>query len=411
LQLGCALACALCACKQQDKPGAGAQAGPPPPPVVYVAKVARRDLPLYTETVAALDGYVNADIRARVRGYLKEQKYKDGALVKQDQLLFTIEQDEYQNAIAAAKANLTRAKVAQQRGSVVYDRAKGLYETGLLSQIDLVNARAGAADAESQIEAAQAQLREAELNLSYTQIRSPIAGVAGLALVRAGNLVGQDGPTLLTTVSQIDPMRVSFPLSEVEYVRRPESFKHLEQRDLAWAKKQFAVIEAGGAADVGVELVLADGAVYPKRGVIVSANRQVDASTGTIALQALFPNPDGLLRPGQYGRVRLRQKDEGQNALVVPDKALISVQGTYSLAVVGDDDKVHLRTVELGPSAEGVRVIRSGVAAGDTIVVEGVQKVSDGAAVRAQPAPPEAQKPTTPAGTGAGAGSGGAGQK
>jgi membrane fusion protein (multidrug efflux system) len=208
---------------------------------------------------------------------------------------------------------------------------------------------------------------------------------------------------------------VSFPLSEVEYVRRPESFKHLEQRDLAWAKKQFAVIEAGGAAggaaDVGVELVLADGAVYPKRGVIVSANRQVDASTGTIALQALFPNPDGLLRPGQYGRVRLRQKDEGQNALVVPDKALISVQGTYSLAVVGDDDKVHLRTVELGPSAEGVRVIRSGVAAGDTIVVEGVQKVSDGAAVRAQPAPPEAQKPTTPAGTGAGAGSGGAGQK
>jgi membrane fusion protein (multidrug efflux system) len=385
------LACSFGACAHDESQ---AKAAPPPPPVVYVAKVERRDLPLYTEIVATLDGYVNADIRARVRGYLREQRYKDGAAVKKDQLLFTIEQDEYQTALAAAKASLSRAKVAQQRGSVVYDRAKGLYQTGLLSQLDLVNARAGAADAESQIEAAEAQVKEAELNLSYTQIHSPIAGVAGLALVRTGNLVGQDGPTLLTTVSQIDPMRVSFPLSEVDYVGHPESFKHLEQRDLAWAKREFAKMAASGAGaeqegDLGLDLVLSDGSVYEQRGVIVSANRQVDASTGTIALQALFPNPDGVLRPGQYGRVRLRRKDQGHDVIVVPDKALISVQGSYSVAVIGAGNKAQLRAVKVGASSEGLRVIESGLEAGETIVVEGVQKVADGAPVRPESAPAE----------------------
>jgi membrane fusion protein (multidrug efflux system) len=399
-----ALICAA-ACSHDD---GAAHAAAPPAPTVYVAKVVRRDLPLFSESVAALDGYVNADIRARVRGYLKQQKYKDGAPVKRDQLLFTIDQSEYLAALAAAKAAVSRARVQQQRNHIQFERSQGLYQTGLVSQQDLDNTRATVGDADSQVEAAQAELKQAELNLSYTEIHSPIDGVAGLALVRAGNLVGQDGPTLLTTVSQIDPMRVTFPLSEVEYVRHPDAFKHLELRDLAWAQKQFAKVDAGDAADagdLGVELVLSDGSVYDKRGVIVSANRQVDASTGTISLQALFPNAEGLLRPGQYGRVRLRRMDEGRAALVVPDKALISVQGTYSVGVIGADNKAHMHKVDVGPSALGLRVIKTGVQEGDMIVVEGVQKISDGAPVRAEAAPAEAANAapaTGPARSGAG---------
>jgi membrane fusion protein (multidrug efflux system) len=270
----------------------------------------------------------------------------------------------------------------------------------MISQQDLDNATASLADTEAQISAGEAALETARLNLSYTQIRSPIDGVAGLALVRVGNLVGQDGPTLLTTVSQTDPIRINFPMSEVDYVRYPERFRHLETRDLAWAKKQIASLESGGTAeggDPGVELVLADGSVYPHRGVIVTANRQIDATTGTIQVQALIGNGDGFLRPGQYGRVRVRRTDSGHDELVVPEKALIAVQGTYSVAVVGPDNKVQLHKVELGPAATGLQIVTKGVSEGDRIVVEGVQKVSDGALVDPKPVPAGTATPTTSA--------------
>jgi membrane fusion protein (multidrug efflux system) len=208
--------------------------------------------------------------------------------------------------------------------------------------------------------------------------------------VRVGNLVGQDGPTLLTTVSQIDPIRITFPLSEADYVKYPERFKDLTQRDLKWARKQFETLESGQAAehdDPGIELILSDNSVYPHRGIVVTANRQIDSTTGTIQLQALVPNPDGFLRPGQYGRVRLRREHEGKNALSVPDKALISVQGTYSVGVVGEGNKIQLRRVELGPSVNGVRLVSNGIKEGEKVVVEGIQKISDGAVVDAKPAP------------------------
>jgi membrane fusion protein (multidrug efflux system) len=221
-------------------------------------------------------------------------------------------------------------------------------------------------------------------------VRSPIDGVAGVAAVRVGNLVGQDGPTLLTTVSQLDPIRVSFPISELDYVKSPERFKDLAKRDLPWAKRQFQQLKAGKLAehsDPGVELVLSDGSVYAERGVVVTAARQIDASTGTLQLQALVPNPDGFLRPGQYGRVRIRREREGNDVLTAPEKALLLVQGTYSLAVIGPDDKVQLKRVQVGPSVNGERMIQSGVNEGERIVVEGLQKVSDGAHVKPEPAP------------------------
>jgi len=363
---------------------------PPPPPKVLVSPVARADLALFIEAVGTLDGYVNADIRARVKGYLRTQEYKDGSPVKEGQLLFTIEPEEYANAVAAARASVVRGEAAKENGQVNLTRNRALAEQGLVSTQMVDNAVAQAADSNGQVLAARASLKQAELNLSYTKIHAPVSGIAGLALVRVGNLVGQDGPTLLTTVSQLDPIRVNFPTSEIDYVRFPDRLKHLEQRDVEWAKKQFPKLDAHQKADgddAGMELVLADGSVYPHRGLLVAANRQVDASTGTIQLQALFPNPGGSLRPGQYARVRIQREDQGKAALAVPEKALISVQGSFSVGVVGGDNKVKLRTVELGPSSKGMRIVTSGLNEGERIVVDGVQKISDGALVSPSPAP------------------------
>ncbi len=378
---------ALAACGEAAKPPA------PPPTVVYVATVTRRDVPLYVEAVASLDGYVNAEIRARVRGFLRTQDYNDGAGVKAGQLLFTIEATDYAAAAAQARAAVARARVAQARNVIQADRYQGLFKTGMVSQQDLDNVTASVADSDAQVQAAVAQLEQATLNLSYTQIHSPTDGVTGLALVRVGNLVGQDGPTLLTTVSQLDPIRVNFPVSELDYVRNPDRFKQLGTRDLAWAKRQFPRLDSGEPtedADPGIELALSDGSVYPHRGLIVALNRQIDPSTGTLQVQALVPNPNGSLRPGQYGRVRIQRPQAGRNAVAIPEKALISVQGSYSVGVVDPDNKIHLRRVEVGPSVEGLRLVEKGLSEGERIVVDGVQKITEGASVDPRSAPQEA---------------------
>jgi membrane fusion protein (multidrug efflux system) len=260
----------------------------------------------------------------------------------------------------------------------------------MVSQQDVDNVVASVGDADGQLQAAQAALSQANPNLSYTHIESPLDGVAGVALVRIGNLVGQDAPTLLTTVSQLDPIRVNFPLSEVDYIRRADLFKNPQGRDLTWTRKQFAKVDATGVTDdgdPGVELQLSDGTTYPHKGVVVSVDREIDPSTGTIQLQALVPNPDGILRPGQFGRVRIHRMAAGHDVLAVPEKALISVQGTYSVGVIGPDNKVQLRRIDVGPSVNGLRVVEKGLSEGDHVVVDGVQKITDGALVDPRPAP------------------------
>lgn len=367
--------------------------GPPPaPPTVLTAPVTREDVALYVDSVGALDGYVNAEMRARVRGYLRSQDYADGSFVKAGQTLFTIEPTEFNAAVSSAKGNLERALALQNNTRLQLERAKGLFEGGSISPQEVDNATAAFADANGQVEAARAALATAQLNLSYTSVKSPIDGIAGIALIRVGNLVGQSDPTLLTTVSQVDPIRANFTMSEVDYIRYPDRLKRIEGRDLAWAQAQFPKLAAGGLAeqdDPGVQLILADDSIYPQKGVIINANRQVDPSTGTIQLQALFPNPNSLLKPGQYARVRVRRGTEGLAQLVVPERALISVQGQYSIGVVGTDSKVQLRHVELGPLTRGRRIVKDGVREGEQIVVEGTQKIKDGAQVAAKPAPPE----------------------
>jgi membrane fusion protein (multidrug efflux system) len=382
----------LGACSQAKPP----PAAPPPASVGFVV-VEKRDVALFIEAVGSLDGYVNADIRARVKGYLEKQAYKDGGPVAAGQTLFTIEATEYQAAAKSANAALSRTKVALARTKLDRDRDQGLVKAGMVSQQELDNALAAVADTEAQISAAEAQLQSANLNLSYTTIKSPISGVAGLALVRVGNLVGQDGPTLLTTVSQLDPIRVNFPLSEVDYVRYPERFAHLEGRDLAWAKTELARLDKDPTAS-GVEIVLADGSVYPHRAAIVSVNRQIDPTSGTTQMQALVANPDGILRPGEFARVRIRRENEGKGVVVVPEKGLVSVQGSYSVAVIGADNKVAFRRIELGSSSQGFRLVTSGLTGGEKIIVDGLQRVTDGAVVDPHPAPP-------PGATGTGSGS------
>ncbi len=360
------------------------------PPEVGVVQVVQRDLPIYAEAVATVSGFIDAEIRARVPGFLEKQLYEDGAVVKEGQVLFTLEKTDYAAAVATAQATLTRALASQEKSKPSLERNRQLAKEGVVSQQELEDAEAQDRDAGGSVAQARAQLRQAQLNLSYTDVRSPIDGVAGLALVRLGNLVGQDSPTLLTTVSQIDVIRVNFPLSEVDYVLAPDQVKKLSHRNASWARAQFARLERGEATDdgeTGLELVLIDGKPYPHRGVVVAANRQVDATTGTIQLQALFPNPDRLLRPGQYGRVRMRNEQVSGGALVVPERSLSQIQGTYPLAVVGPDDKVQLRPVKVGPSAAGLRIVTEGVKAGDRVVVDGLQKARDGVKVVPREAP------------------------
>jgi membrane fusion protein, multidrug efflux system len=368
----------------------------PPPPAVVVAPVVKQDVSLFIEAVGSLDGYVNAEIRARVRGILLSQRYKDGATVKQGQPLFTIDPSEFQNAVDSNKAALARAETSRQHNQALLARRTDLGAAKVVSTQEVEDAEAAARDAADQVNLAASQLKQAALNLSYTDIRAPVSGIAGLAQVRVGNLVGQDGPTLLTTVSQVDPIRVNFPMGEIDYVKEAERLKRLDGRDLAWAQGEFKKMAAGHPTTEGLELVLSDGTTYSHRGVIVALNRQVDATTGTIQLQALFPNPGNILRPGQYGRVRIRRHDVGANALLVPEKALLQVQGTYSLAVLGSGNKVSLKRVEVGPSVGTQRIITSGVKAGDQVVVDGVQKVTDGAVVAPQPLAPSPPVPASP---------------
>ncbi|MFT3924668.1 MAG: efflux RND transporter periplasmic adaptor subunit [Myxococcales bacterium] len=375
----CALPFALAACGGQAAPKA------PPPPTVLVDEVETRDVKEYIEAVAVLDGYVNAEIRARVSGYLESQKYQDGARVKTGQLLFTIDPSEYSAQASLARGNLERAKAARALGQTQLERQEQLVQMKATPRQAYDEALAAKQDATGQETAAKASLEQAEINLSYTQIRSPVDGVAGVAQVRVGNLVGKDGPTLLTTVSQIDPMRVRFSVAEVEYIRYAQRTKQFEGRDLAWAQRQFSSLASKGTTEqgvAGIELVLADGSVYPHQGVIISADREIDPATATIGLECLFPNPDQVLRPGQYGRVRIQRPDTQKNqTLVVAEKSLIEVQGTFSLAVVGDDNVVQLRPVEVGARVDDQRVIKKGVSQGERVVVEGIQKVKDGSRV------------------------------
>jgi len=356
---------------------------PLPPPTVLVTPAMQQDLSLSAEFVGTLDGYVNAEIRARVKGFLKTQDYPDGAFVKKGQLLFTIDPSEYEAAVAKARGALARAQATLGQAKVTADRYRPLAAKQAVSQQDLDNAVAEQQAAAASRDSAKAELDTAQLNLNYTRIFSPVDGVAGTPLVRVGNLVGQGEPTLLTTVSQLDPMRVSFPISESDYLKFASRISELEKQD---------PLDAGPERRL-IELMLADNSVYAHKGWFASVNREVEKGTGTIQVQTLFPNPERILRPGQYARIRIPRQQEGKMLIVVPEAAVKELQGSYTVAVVTPEDIVQIRKVEVGPRAGALWALTKGVNPGERVITEGVQKVSEGQKVTAKPDPSHGAKP------------------
>jgi len=359
----------------------GAQAGPA---VVEVVQVEQKDVPIYGEWIGTFDGLVNADVRAQVSGYLLKQGYQEGGFVKQGQLLFQIDPrpfqaalDQSQGLLAQAKASLANAEAVQRRTELDVNRYVPLAKEQAASQQDLDNAvqnnlaaKATVATARAQIQSSEAAVETAQINLGFTRLVAPIDGIAGQAQLQVGALVNpSSGP--VTSISTVEPIKVYFTVSEPQY--------------LAW-RRRYPTDATRLEADknLRLQLTLADGSIYPHDGTFYFADRQVSESTGAIRIAGLFSNPGNVLRPGGYAKVRAvirLQKD----ALLVPQRAVSELQGSYQVAVVGDDDKVNIRTVTVGDRVGNQWVIADGLKPGERVVAEGVQKVHQGAQVNPKP--------------------------
>ena len=342
---------------------------PPPPPAVLVTEVIQKDVPITAEWVGTTVGFVNAKVMPRVQGYLLKQSYEDGAAVKAGQLLFAIDDRPYKASLDQALGDLATQRANLKKSQQDVARYTPLAAQGAVSKQELDNAVQAARAGEAQVQAADAAVTNARLNLDWTKVYSPIDGVAGIAPVQVGDLVTPS--TVLTSVSQLDPMKVTFPITEREYLRFAGKIKEHQER--------------GPAADEpDLQLVLADASAYPHRGRFYVANREIDRQTGTILVQALFPNPDGMLRPGLYAKVRAATETV-RGALLVPERAVQEIQGTYQVAVVGSDNKIAMRTVKTGPQVDGLWIVDDGLKPGERVVTQGMQKVRDGIVVNAKP--------------------------
>jgi len=341
-------------------------AAPGAPPTVQVVEVAQRDVPVYHEWIATLDGYVNAVIQPQVSGYLVQQNYREGALVHKNDVLFKIDPRPFQAILDQAKAQLAQAEAQLGKTQLDVQRDTPLAREKAIAQSQLDNDIQANLAAKATVQADKAAVEQAEINLEFTNVRSLVNGVAGIATGQVGNLVGPQ--TVLTTVSQLDPIKVYFVASEQQYLA-------FVQRNPTVASREKA------ERDLVLDLVLSDGTTYPRKGKFFAADRHVDAQTGAIRLAGLFPNPDSVLRPGQYGRVRFISYIRPA-ALLVPQKAVTELQGMYHIAVVGSDGKVSIRTVQVGERTGPMWIIEQGVKPGERVVVEGVQKVRDGMPVK-----------------------------
>lgn len=365
-----------------------------PAPEVEVATVAVQDVPITKEWVGTLDGRVNAQIRAQVSGYLMKQNYTEGTFVQKGQLLFEIDPRPFQAALNLAKGSLAQAEanVQMARANLAQNKARlgkanldvkrytPLAKTKAISQEELDNAMQSQLEATAAVEStdaaiesgkaaivsAKAAVEDAELKLSFTKIIAPINGIAGLAKAQVGDLISPTGGEL-TTVSTVDPIKAYFTVSEQEYLNRNSPLQ-----------------SASRGQSGKLELVLADGSIYKHKGTFYMADRQVDIGTGTLRVAALFPNPGNFLRPGQYGRIRA-VLDTRKNAILVPQRAVTELQGSYQVAVVGSDNTARIRKVKLGDRIGGLWVIEEGVAPGESVIVEGIQKVRDGVPVNPKP--------------------------
>lgn len=346
-------------------------------PEVEVAGVIQKDVPIYGEWVGTLDGYVNAQIQPQVTGYLIKQDYREGSFAHKGDVLFEIDPRPFQAVLDQAKAQLAQAEA--QLGTAILNVKRDIPEAQAqaIPQSQLDNDTQGQLAAKAAVEAGQAAVEQAQLNLGYTKVRSLIDGVAGIAQVQVGNLVTPT--TVLTGVSQINPIKAYFPISGVEYLGiagrvSPDTVDLLSSSNL-----------------IPLELILPTGRTYPYKGRILFANRQMDAQTGTIQLVGAFPNPRDILRPGQTARVR-SVTELRKGALLVPQRAVTELQGSYQLAVLQPGNKIALRTVQVGERVGSMWIIDQGLKLGEQVVAEGTQAVRDGMVVTPKPytAPSEA---------------------
>ncbi len=433
---GLAILCALTLAARSNN---RAQVAPRPLDV-QVAKVEQRDVPIYSEWIGTTDGTVNAEIKAQVSGYLLRQNYTEGSFVKKGELLFEIDPKPFQAAleqsngkvaqfqgqveqatsqiaqaeaqvlqansqVLQAQAQLAQAHANQVKAQLDEDRDRPLVEGGVISRQEYDNAvqanlaaKAEVNAAEAGVETARAQLAQAKaqvntakatvaaakgqldnakaeantaiFNLGLTRIVAPIDGIAGIAQAQIGNLVSPTSAAL-TTVSTVDPVKVYFTLPEQEYLR-------FTKRNLIDGR------DGGRVAPIELELILGDGTTYPQKGNFLLADRQVDQKTGAIRLAGIFPNPGNVLRPGQYGRVRAVTATRN-DALLVPQRAVIELQGSYQVAIIGSGNRVEFRPVKIGDRIDAMWIIEGGLKAGETVLVEGLQKVKPGVVVNPKP--------------------------
>ena len=359
----------IAACSGCETPTSPQKAAtPPPPPEVLVTEVVQKDVPIYFEWIGTTEGFVNAQIRPRVQGNLQSRQYKEGSFVKAGQLIFEIDPREYQAALKQAIGDLRRAEANLGKTQLDVARYTPLAKEGAISQQELDNAVQAHQANKASVEAARAAVERAELNLSWTKVTAPISGIAGISVAQIGDLVTPN--TVLMTISQVDPIKVYYPISEQEY--------------LHFASRIRAIEQGRGDAAPPLELTLADGKVYPKRGTFSLADRQVDLRTGTITVQSVFPNPENILRPGQYAKIRVAAETR-KAALLVPQQAVQHLQGSHQVAVVGTDSKVDLRPVKMGDQVGTSWIVNEGVKPGERVIVSGTQKVKMGSVVNPKP--------------------------
>jgi membrane fusion protein, multidrug efflux system len=336
------------------------------PQEVLVMEVAQQDVPVVREWIGSLDGSVDADIRARVTGHLISQNYKEGSVVQKGDPLFQIDPSTYEAALEQAKSSLAEAEANQLQAEQTEQRETELFEKKAESQQNRDNAVQSNTAAKAEVKAQQAAVRQAELNLQFTKITAPISGVAGIANPGIGDLVGPSDAQPLMTMSTVDPIKAYFQISEQDYLklaRRMESAR------------------ARGEVAPPAEIILADGSLYPVPGKLTTIDRDVDQQTGTIRIEALFANPNNILRPGQFVRVRITVRNTA-GALLVPQRAVNELQTSYEVAVVDEANRAQIRQIKVGEKVDSLWVIEEGLKAGDRVVVEGIQRIRDGQLVK-----------------------------
>ena len=379
---GCIMVSAIAVLSGLNGCGSGNKASDTPPPLpVQVADARQQDVPLTIEMVGVTRGAQDVPIRARVEGFLESMNFQEGQFVKKGDLLYTIDPQPFQAKLVEAQSQLAAARTSLAKAEADLARIRPLAEMKAVSEQDLDSAIAFHEAARASVRAGEAAVDLAKIELSYTRIHAPIDGLIGLSKAKPGEFVGREpNPVVLNTLSDIDPIRVRFSISEREYLMLARGFLNEEDSDIKATrqKKELA-------------LILADGSQFEHPGRLAGSAQSIDPETGTYTVEALFSNPDKLLLPGQFARVRAPYKVL-HDVIVVPRKAVTELQGRFRVYVVTPDNTVELREVTLGPITGNDQVIESGLNAGEQVIVEGLQKVRAGMAVQPSPAP----EPTTP---------------